>query len=177
MRAKLAMSGLLLLLTFLPWTAYGQMYPHYDVYASYSYDGTNVHTSVVTDGYASGCCIPPSVTHQPVSYNWTGSVGSWDYGTPKCWTCYISTENDQTVAASEGDEVEFDSEGVVICSEVGTFYDSAETTQFLKIVVGSFKFNSLSGSTCNYFPTCTGTCTESGRISATTEWPGGVCPA
>ena len=138
-------------------TAYPQMTPHYDMYTSQSYDGTKIYTSVLTDGYTSGCCIPPTVQHTPSSYNVIGAVGGWGYGNPDCWTCNISYENDQSIAASSGTEYEFDAEGEVDCSLAGLFYDSGLSSVWLSIHNTTYKYSSVSGGICIYSAYCLNT--------------------
>lgn len=157
---------------------YPQMTPHYDVYTAYSYDGTSIYTSVLTDGYTSGCCIPPTITHTPSSYNTIGGVGGWGYGNPDCWTCYISYENDQSIVAIQGTSYEFDSEGQVECSQAGLFFDQIPPILWLRLVASSFVFESEDSSgICHYSPTCTGHCTLDGRATPAKGWPGNICPA
>lgn len=110
--------GTLAFLSLTP-SALSAMNPNYDVYASQSTDGTYIYTSVLLDGYTEGCCIPPTVTHQPAAYNRLGGVGGWGYGQPDCWYCYLSYQNDQSILADGDTEYEFESQGQVDCSASG----------------------------------------------------------
>jgi len=112
------------------------MTPYYNVYATESTDGTNVYTSVLTDGYAnfqpSAGCNGQGVTHQPRSYNLISTTGGWGYGTPACISCYLSYENNQQVPLNAdggyGDYPPFVWEGEVFCSVAGDFFDQYSGT-------------------------------------------------
>lgn len=102
------------------------MTQNYSFYDSYSSDGTNIYTSALVEGSAN--CQPSlgcpcnTATHTPRVLNQLGSVGGWSSGTPQCVNCYISYENDQSIAATEGVEYLFQMEGDILCSLAGLFF-------------------------------------------------------
>src|SRR6516225_4411338 len=136
--------------------------PHFSVYANESTDGTYIHTSVLTDGYAdftpSAGCTGQGAVHTPQSYNLINSTGGWGSGTSGCMTCYLSYENDQSILPSPGVDYEFDYQGQVACSIFGVFwalsgrlYLSLHTTYGEWTGASSVAVNVL---TCVYRPNC-----------------------
>jgi hypothetical protein len=101
---------------------------HYDMYLTESTDGTNIFTTVVTDGSTSGNgsagCSYPGATHVVNSYNKIGSAGGWKYGPTGYMTGYQSVENDEQIVAQPGVIYTFSGEGQVICSVFGTIFSS-----------------------------------------------------
>lgn len=103
---------------------------NYDSYATESTNGTNIFTTVITDGSGSGDplgCNFPNVKHTPSSYNTitpTGgtTVGGWVNGSTGSMTSYLYSRNDQQVAATPGMTYDFSGEGEVICSVFGELY-------------------------------------------------------
>lgn len=105
--------------------------PDYAVYASESTDGTNIYTSVVLDGsgtmtvnqaYCGGLTFPNAV-HTPMALNILTppagggtAVGGMSSGTPECPDCYLSTTNNQQIAATPDTDYTFTYGGEVICS-------------------------------------------------------------
>ncbi|MBV8675246.1 MAG: hypothetical protein JOZ33_17615 [Acidobacteriaceae bacterium] len=73
----------------------------YATYVTGSTDGTNIYTTVLTDGSGSGSpgpgCNYPNARHTASSYNLLGSTGGWVYGNPGYMTGYLSAENDQQI--------------------------------------------------------------------------------
>jgi hypothetical protein len=104
------------------------MQAHYSTYATASSDGTNIHTSVLTDGYATGApsagCPLNGVTHTPKSYNVLKTTGGWGAGSPGCVTCNITYQNDQQIVGSLGANFTWVYTGSIICSKVGAFWAS-----------------------------------------------------
>jgi hypothetical protein len=120
---------------------------NYATYSSESFDGTRIHTSVLTDGAASmsvhntGC--PDAVvtqmqnaintaTHYPSSYNKIGSIGGWGSGSSSCVSCYLSFENDQSVL-DNGTVFSWAIGGEVICSVGGTVFNFGTITDYIEV--------------------------------------------
>ena len=103
-----------------------EYYFDYAVYFSGSSDGTNIYTSVLTDGSASGspsiACNYPSATHTASSYNMVGSTGGWLSEIPQAMGSYLSIQNNQQVPALDGQDYVFEYQGQVVCSVFGTIY-------------------------------------------------------
>jgi len=101
---------------------------NYGAYHAVSTDGTRIFTSSLVDGSAT--CTPSpgcpcgSATHTPKAFNKIGSVGGWGSGSPQRVSCYPSYQNNQSIVATPGVVYTFQSEGQIICSIAGTFYDS-----------------------------------------------------
>lgn len=166
---------------------------NYATYASESLDGNNnIYTSVVTDGYASmgvtnsGC--PDGIvnqmeqaiynaTHAPASWNSISSNNNnWQYGNASCVSCYISEQNNNSIAGTVGTTYNFQAGGQVYCSVGGTVFATFAPPITLTITLSSYKLRIESGGECYYFETCTSTCGGNGAVSAASGWPNGVCP-
>ncbi|MDE3178092.1 MAG: M23 family metallopeptidase [Acidobacteriota bacterium] len=107
------------------------MTPSYSTYASSTSDGTYVYTTVAVSGTAYGNCPVGcscyGVTHDPGAYNVLGgSVGGMEYGARVPWNNYLDETNNQQVAAAPGTLVDFNYDGLVLCSVVGTIYHLGE---------------------------------------------------
>lgn len=111
------------------------MTPSYSEYATSSSDGTYVYTSVIASGTTYGACpggcgnICPSTTHTIGALSLTPSTSSctgygWTYEPPEPWGSWLDWVNNQQVAAAPGTLVGFCSEGAVICSFVGQFWNT-----------------------------------------------------
>ena len=105
---------------------------NYSSYATASTDGARIYTSVLIDGSAS--CTPTpscpcgSATHTPKAENVIGGVGGWGSGTPQCVNCYLSYQNNQNIVATHAQNYQFTSDGEVVCSLAGTFFNSGGVT-------------------------------------------------
>ncbi len=129
-----------------------------------------VYSKVIAEGYASGCCIPPSTTHQAVAYQeWisgNGTSGGSVYGPRLCWTCNLYAESDGQVNfgpvqfAPLGYDVTEDDEGTVNCSIAGTFWDVFQYFDFevayvrtINSGVNQGTVSCFGGDTCNVWKT------------------------
>jgi hypothetical protein len=142
---------------------------NYGVYNSESTDGTNIFTSVLTDGSASmtiggGNCGPGyqimqnqinSASHTPRAYNVVAGIGGWGTGTSNCVNCYLSYQNDQNfTAAADGTEYEFDWTGDVLCTVGGEIFSSGGGNGFLSIHRTTYKYVSVANDICTYSVFC-----------------------
>src|SRR5260370_1228572 len=112
---------------------------NYAVYTSFSTDGNRIFTSVLTDGSASMTiagqyCGPGyqimqnqinSATHTPSSYNVIGGTGGWGTGSSGCVNCYLSYQNNQSIAATPGVTYSGQETGQIICSIGGVIFSIA----------------------------------------------------
>lgn len=104
---------------------------NYSTYTSSSSDGSHIYTSVTVEGSAT--CSPTlscpcnTAQHTPKSLNQVGGVGGWLSGSATCVTCYVSLQNNQTLAAAAGTTATLSWGGEIICSIAGTFYSSGGT--------------------------------------------------
>ena len=102
------------------------MSQNYSSYQSESGDATHIYTSVLVDG--SGTCNPTpdcpcgSATHTPKAYNKLSSAGGWGSGSPQCVSCYLSYQNNQSIAATAGTDYVFQATGEVVCSIFGVYF-------------------------------------------------------
>lgn len=96
-------------------------------YTDESTDGTYIYTSVEIDGteemIVAPSCAPylPQYYHTASSYNLLttpdgGSVGGWNTGGDVCPSCYLSSINDQSIAAAPGVDVGFSWQVQAVCS-------------------------------------------------------------
>lgn len=102
------------------------MQSHYDTYTSITWDGTRLYTSVTIQGNASiiptpGCNFN-GVTHRANALNLLAGIGGWVYGTPSCVSCFLSTTNNQSIAADMSGSYPFTWVGSVVCSYAGQFF-------------------------------------------------------
>ena len=109
---------------------------NYAVYTSFSTDGNRIFTSVLTDGSASMTiagqyCGPGyqimqnqinSATHTPSSYNVIGGTGGWGTGSSGCVNCYLSYQNNQSIAATPGVTYSGQETGQINCSVGGAIF-------------------------------------------------------
>lgn len=165
----------------------GIMTSEYSSYISYSTNPdlnnpntATVYSTVVVDGYAAihtseYCQIAPGTTHHGYVSNVLGSTGGGLSGPNVCPGCYISVSNSQQIAADAGVIYIEDSEATILCSAIGDIFSSVGTPK-LRLALGSFQLRIVQNGVCYYFPTCTGTCTETGRSDAEDQWPGDLCP-
>lgn len=129
----------------------------YSGYGTYTIDGNNrIYTAVVVDGYAT--CTPSpdcpcnTATHTPKAYNKLSTVGGWGSGTPGCVTCYLSYQNNQSIAGTPGVTYDFTFAGEIDCSIVGVFWNLLQIIEHLKIAstyvqyAGSYNKSSCGGS-------------------------------
>ncbi len=158
---------------------------NYAVYTSESYDGNNLFTSVLTDGSASmtiggGNCGPGyqimqnqinSATHTPSAYNVIGGTGGWGTGSSGCVNCYLSYQNNQSIAATPGTDYQFQEGGQVYCSVGGTIFSLPITVHTYSIRLSAYIFNGLSNGRCTWVPTCAGKCST----QYTTNTVNGIC--
>ena len=111
----------------------GWMTPHYSVYSTLSANSTTIYSSVSVDGYTSGVCpigcACSGVTHTPSAYNLIGGTGGWGNGTSVPWNYYLTYTNSKSIAASSVLQP-FTSSGKVICTAVGTFFATADSTDY-----------------------------------------------
>ncbi len=161
---------------------------YYSNYLGWWVDATNhIYQSVTTSGYAqmspTNYCHLTGVTHTPIATNTlkepNGTVHGGTYtGSSGCPSCYISEQNTLVIVGVPGVVYFSDTGGSVRCSVVGTFWADAGNDVSLKLVVGTFGLQFQNSTSCEYFPTCTGTCTSNGRHSFPTAWPPtNVCPS
>jgi hypothetical protein len=111
---------------------------NYAVYASDNADANNIYTSVLIDGSASmtiggGNCGPGyqimqnqinSATHSPSAYNRLGTIGGWGTGSSGCVNCWLSYQNNQSIAANDGQSYVFDWQGEIDCSVAYAIFTS-----------------------------------------------------
>ena len=102
------------------------MNPGYSLYAPVSMDGTYLYTTTEVDGTTYGNC--PSGcgstcqygTHTPIANNvisWSGgSVGGTTAGPRQVWNSYISYQNNQQVAWTDGTDYTVTTEARVACN-------------------------------------------------------------
>ncbi len=139
---KLFVFGFLLCVMF-SGTATAQCYfvysSNYAVYTSESYNGIDVFTSVLIDGSASMTiagqyCGPGyqimqnqinSATHTPSAYNAVGGTGGWGTGSSGCVNCYLSYQNNQSIAANPGQIYSWQTGGEIACSVGGVIFNTA----------------------------------------------------
>jgi hypothetical protein len=116
-------------------------------------DGMNLYTTVLMDGSTSGDpsagCNYPTATHTPEAYNMLNSTGGWVYGTAGYMTSYITVQNDQQVAVVLGGNYTWTTEGEVVCSVFGDFYDVYYPGMDISVVV---TFGKNTGSVTNGAP-------------------------
>jgi hypothetical protein len=132
---------------------------NYAVYTSDSTDGNQIFISVLTDGSASmtiggSYCGPGyqimqdqinSATHTPSSYNVIGGTGGWGTGSPSCVNCYLSYQNDQSIAATPGVTYSGQETGQIYCSVGGAIF--APPIKYFNFEIAYTRFI-----TSNYIP-------------------------
>lgn len=137
----------------------GWMTPQYSTYDSESTDGSNIYTSVLVDGTASGqCpigCSCTGVQHHASVNNVIGSVGGTQNGPYVPWNGYVSFENDQSIAAAAGQQFQFSGSGEVICSAVGVLYLANLASKYLSIAeTTDYLVRDEGGGVCQVEPDC-----------------------
>jgi hypothetical protein len=136
--------------------------PEYDTYTTVTTDATNVYSTVLIDGSTSGDpsagCNDNSATHTPQALNTLNGVGGTVNGTSGYMTSYISAQNDQEVANAADGGYTFTSQGSVLCSVFGNFYDAYFPGQLwtLSHTYGEYNGYQFSG-LCGYNLACTST--------------------
>jgi|SRR5215472_7526987 len=141
----------------------------YGTYTSISYDGTNIYTSVTVDGSGSmnitggqGCSgiNYSSAQHIPQAVNIIAAPGGSPYvggeqaGTGECPDCYVSTTNNQSIAASSSGDYQFTWDGSVDCTFAGAIYGTGGFN-LIGIHHATYEFASfLNGSECSYNQNC-----------------------
>jgi len=139
---------------------------NYDTYVTETTDGTNIFTTVLIDGSTSGSggagCNYPTATHTPKAYNLIGATGGWATGIAGHMTSYLTVQNDQEDPGTGDGTYTFTSEGQVICSVFGDFYDAYFPGLLLTIstTYGSNWGHNTKGSPpdnqyCTWIPACT----------------------
>jgi hypothetical protein len=138
---------------------------HYDMYVTETTDGTNIYTTVLTDGSTSGDpsagCNESSAKHTASSYNLLGSTGGWLSQTPGCMTCYLTIQNDQQMAGTPGVDYNFQAWAQVECSVFGVFFSNGLSGVITVGISDTFGKNTLGSQTiagvtfCNYSVNCT----------------------
>lgn len=147
-------------------------------YVTYTTDGNYIYTTVVTEGQV--IYSLEGMQHTYYAYNQltntaTGlRTGGMDTQGPTA--NYVSVVNDQDMGPSGDQAVEFDYDSEVDCPIMGDFYNIGSDLTFT-IALSSFWLQDQTASECTYFPSCTGTCTDDGRISSPNGWPLDVCPS
>jgi hypothetical protein len=108
------------------------MTKNYSVYVSSTSDGSHIYSTVTLEGSAScspsPACPCNTAVHTPKVKNITGTVGGTQTGPGTCVSCYISQQNNQTVAAAAGSIDTISWEGDITCSIAGFFYGSGGST-------------------------------------------------
>ncbi len=127
----------------------GQMTPHYDTYTTYALDANdNVSQTVVVEGYTQAQCTftyvcgpnnqqctgtypwcSQPVTHTPSIYNVVNGIGGWSNGTPVNPFSYSVFSTTTTAPLPPAPAtVPASTEAKIICSVVGTIFDSQAFT-------------------------------------------------
>jgi len=156
------------------------MTKNFSSYETKTTDGTCIYTSVLVDGSAS--CTPTpscpcgSATHTPKAYNVIGSVGGWGSGPGQCVNCYLSYQNNQSIAAQDGVEFAFQGTGEVVCSLAGIFFSQGFPTGYISIAHTKAKTTSDDHrGHCQTVSICSNTSTPRCPISIVNEFGGDPC--
>jgi hypothetical protein len=133
-------------------------FANYSTYATESSDGTNIFTTVLTDGSTTGgppgpgCPMGPAF-HYATSTNTINSVGGTMNGAHQCVGCYLSVQNNQQVPAQEGIDYNFYGAGTVICSVAGTWWGGGADPMGVGLHRTSYQSDG-SPTNCTLTPTC-----------------------
>jgi hypothetical protein len=136
-------------------------FANYSTYTTESSDGTNMYTTVLTDGSTTGgppgpgCPMGPAF-HYATSTNAINSVGGTMNGAHQCVGCYLSVQNNQQVAAADGVGHNVYGVGTVICSVVGTWWGSAPVQLFMHHANANYQYSGLvnNNTECNFNLAC-----------------------
>jgi len=134
-------------------------YANYSLYTTESSDGTNMYTTVLTDGSTTGgppgpgCPMGPA-THTASSTNTIGSVGGTMNGTHQCVGCYLSVQNNQQIAAVDGVNYSFYGAGAVICSVVGSWWGGGPIQLFMYHANANYAYSNSPASPCVFNLSC-----------------------
>jgi hypothetical protein len=157
------------------------MTANFSTYVTYSADTSyHLYSTVLVDGSAiihpSEYCNLSGVTHFGTATNVLNGTGGSVYGPRLSPSSYISVSNPQDIIGSPGVEYPESADGEITCSAIGTFYSSSPGGN-VEIAVSSFVFDYNLNGQCKYNATCSGTCTEDGRVTPASTWLNNICPA
>ena len=135
-------------------------FPDYTTYTTETSDGTNIYTTVLTDGSTTGgpadpgCPMGSTATHTASVTNTIGTVGGTMTGPHQCVGCYLSVQNNQQLSAA--DDVGFDSygAGTIICSVVGTWCGSSPVQLFMYHATANYAYSNWDDGECIYNLSC-----------------------
>lgn len=102
--------------------------PDFSVWENVSADATNIYTEVGMDGsgtmtLSGEFCDLPEIVHTAYLWNSVGSASSgWVPSGDYCPDCYVSTEQDETLAYDPAQTYTFDYEGEMDCNIGGIFF-------------------------------------------------------
>ena len=134
-------------------------FPDYTTYTTETSDGTNIYTTVLTDGSTTGgpaVRVPHGLHSYPYrvrhEHDWYGGRHD-DRATPMCGMLPQRSEQSATHAA---DDVGFDSygAGTIICSVVGTWCGSSPVQLFMYHATANYAYSNWDDGECIYNLSC-----------------------